>query len=423
MHVGRAAGGGNVAAQYPRTVYVLGTDRNIGKTVTCMGIIASLLAAEGGPRLDEIGYIKPVGQQTLTVVNGRGVTVEADKDAVLATALMGVGTRNYEWLSPVVWADGVTAEYIDEARTGDPHKGREAFLQRIREAYQHVAEGKRIVLAEGTGQPGVGSVAGISNADVIRALREMGVPLYVVLVTRGGIGSTIDQLFPYLMLLEHMGVRADGVIVNGVYPAKLEKIRHYITSYYERIYATLYGDRLHDGVPTILGFIPSMPELRLPTMRLVAEELSRGDDRLVEVVAPQAFEARAHQWVRDVKVISLDSGFEPFLQPGDAVVVGVNANDAILSVLLLHERMLREHGEGLAGLLLSCRQVGGMSQQIRDLIASSDLPALLVALDSATIVQRVEGMTIKIQPYDVTKKELIARTFRQVLTPWPELTQ
>ena len=107
-------------------------------------------------------------------------------------------------------------------------------MDRIQDAYQRVAAGKRVVLAEGTGHPGVGSVGGISNADVINLLRGMGVPLSVLLVTRGGIGATIDQVFPYLVLLDHMHVRVEGMIVNGVYPSKMDKIRRYLVALLER---------------------------------------------------------------------------------------------------------------------------------------------------------------------------------------------
>lgn len=411
-----------MTGDYPPTIYVLGTDRNIGKTVTCIGIISNLVSTNGGLGIDDIGYIKPVGQQTLTVMDSSGEAIEADKDAVLATSLMGIRADNYRWLSPVVWADGVTARYIDEASASDPFAGREEFLERIRDAFRHVADGKRIVLAEGTGQPGVGSVAGISNADVINALRDMGVPLYVILVTRGGIGATIDQVFPYLMVLDHMGSRARGLVINGVYTSKMDKIRHYLSAYYRQVFVALYGDRLTaQEPPDILGFIPSIPELRLPTMRLVAETLARHDEHAVEKVAPDRFEAGSGSLVRDLKVISLDFGFEPFLQPGDAVVVGVNSNDVILAVLLLHERMVRQTGKGLSGLVLSCRQVGGLSRQIEDLIAASDLPTLLVALDSAAIVHEVESMTVKIQPYDEAKKAMIAEAFHEHLHLWPEL--
>lgn len=410
------------AKSYPHTLFILGTSRNIGKTVTCVGVIASLLSDKHGYTPDEIGYIKPVGQQTVTVMNGQGVPIEADKDAVLITSLFGIQAHGYETISPVVWASGVTADFIDAAREGDPLAEREKLLGRIRESYQRVAYGKRIVVVEGTGQPGVGSVAGISNADVINELRAMGVPLFVIMVTQGGIGSTIDELFPYLMAMDHLGAQVDGVIINGVYMKKLDKIQHYLNTYYERVFPALYGrEALRQPIPPILGYVPVIPELKLPTMRLIAESFAAAHDSLFEVIAPKDFDTAACRLVRKLKVISLDFGYEPFLEPGDAVIVGVNANDVILAMLLLHERLVRKHGQGLAGLILSCKQVGGLAAPIRELIIAGDVPTIMVGYDSADIVQRVEGLTIKIQPYDLQKTKLIAEAYDQYLTLWPEV--
>ncbi|MHB0857506.1 MAG: AAA family ATPase [Anaerolineae bacterium] len=404
-------------AKYPPTVFVVGTDRNIGKTVTCIGIIAKLLSDEYGYTMDDIGFIKPVGQQTISVTNPDGRSMQADKDAALVTSLLGIECCGYEHMSPVVWQEGVTATFIDESAERDPQEGRVAFLEQIRDAYEHVAAGKRTVIVEGTGQPGVGSVAGVSNADVINALRDMGVPVFVILVTRAGIGSTIDQVFPYLLALDHMGTEVDGLVINGVIPAKMDKVRHYLEAYYGSMFQRLYGDRLTvQKAPRILGFVPSIPELRYPTMRLIAEDLAKERESHIEIIAPADFETGAIRLVRKLKVISLDFGYEPFLEPGDAVIVGVNANDVILALLLLHERMVRKYGSGLSGLILSCKHVGGLSQQIRDLILSGDLPAVTVAYDSAEIVQHVEGMTVKIQPYDEGKKELIYRAYQANLT-------
>ncbi|MCD6519502.1 MAG: AAA family ATPase [Anaerolineae bacterium] len=406
---------------YPPTVFVLGTSRNIGKTVTCIGIIAKLTAPESGYTVDDIGYIKPVGQQTLTVLSGEGVPIEADKDAVLITSLMNIQCHGYEKTSPVVWRGGLTSKYIEEAAQGDPLEGRQEFLERIREAYEQVALGKKIVIVEGTGQPGVGSVAGISNADVINTLREMGVPLFAILVTRAGIGSTIDEVFPYLMALDHLGTRIDGLIINAVIPSKMHKVRHYLETYYTQVFQSLYGRYLKvQTPPQILGFVPEIPELELPTMRLIVEYFAKKPESAMEIIAPEDFTG-ACRLVRNLKVISLEFGYEPFLEPGDAVIVGVNANDVILAVLLIHERLLRKHGQGLAGLILSCKQVGEVSPQIRELLLAGDLPTITLNYDSADIVQRIESMTVKIQPYDVGKRELISRVYRRHLTLWPEL--
>ena len=406
---------------YPTTVFVLGTERNIGKTVTCMGIISKLLSPEHGYAIGDIGYLKPVGQQTVKVVNMKGVTLDVDKDAVLLTTLLNVERTDYADLSPVVWRGGSTAAFIDEAAAGDPGQCREALLAKIREAYDHVATGRRIVIVEGTGQPGVGSVAGISNADVINTLRAMGVPLSVILIAPGGIGNTIDEIFPYLMTLDHVGCKLDGLIINGVIPSKMDKVRSYLETYYTRVFPHLYGQQLtSQKAPPILGFVPIIDELRLPSMRLAADTLAEEPDNETKIIAPTDF-SQACQLIRSLKVISLDFGYESFIKPGDAVVVGVNANDAILSMLLLHERLSRHHGMGLSGLILSCCSMGGLSQQIRDLIGSGDLPTITLNRDSAEIVQRIENMTVKIQPYDAAKKELIAQAYREYLTLWPQL--
>ena len=156
-------------------------------------------------------------------------------------------------------------------------------------------------------------------------------------------------------------------------------------------------------------------------MRLIAEHMAPSKDSALDVIAPAQFDTGAVRLIRKLKVISLDFGYEPYLEPGDAVIVGVNANDVILAMLLLHERMLRKNGHGLSGLILSCKHVGGLSQQIRELVAAGDLPTITLGYDSADIVQRVEGMTVKIQPYDEGKRELIARAFCEHLTLWPEI--
>ncbi|MBC7256871.1 MAG: AAA family ATPase, partial [Chloroflexi bacterium] len=99
----------NTHNAFPTTIYVLGTDRDIGKTVTCIGIMAKLLTPEYGYGKEDIAYMKPVGQETLTVVNGAGASIQVDKDAVLITSLLELPTYGYDQISPVVWQGGLTS--------------------------------------------------------------------------------------------------------------------------------------------------------------------------------------------------------------------------------------------------------------------------------------------------------------------------
>jgi hypothetical protein len=411
-------------SQYPQTIYVVGTSQDVGKTVTSMGIIAKLLAPDQGFDMSDVGYIKPVGQQTLTVLNGEGMPIEADKDAVVVCSLMGVYCHGYEVTSPVIWKGGLTAKFIDQySKPGaDPWVGRQAFMDKIMDGYTKVAQGKKIVIVEGTGQPGVGSVAGISNADVVNMLREKGVPVFLVLVTGAGIGSTIDELFTHLMSLDHMGTRIDGIIINGVLVDKLEKIRASLANYYDRLFGRLYGERLmRQPMPPILGFIPTIDELRMPTMRLISEQFATDKHSGLDIVDPETFEANASRLVRSLRVINLRYGYERFVQPGDAVVVGINANDSVMSVVMHHERLLSEGGKGLSGLILSCKSVGGLSRQVHnEVLGVRDLAAIALDYDTADVIKRITDMSVKIQPYDVDKKEMIERTYREHVTLWKD---
>lgn len=400
---------------YPRTIVVLGTARDVGKTITSLGIIGKLQSPEQGYKLEEIGYIKPVGQQTLTVDLENGQHIEADKDAVVITSLLGTENPGYEYISPVIWRGGLTASFIDEASKGDPVEGQRKLLDKIREAYEKVAAGKRVVVVEGTGQPGVGSVAGVSNADVINMLRDMGVPVFVILVTEGGIGSTIDEVWPYLMATSNMGTRIDGLVINGVIPDKIDKIRRYLEAYYGHIFMPLYGQYLRSlPLPPIIGYVPTIPELAQPTMRLIVEDLAAEKGSNVQIIGPPDFNAQASRLVKDVKVINLRYGYERFVLPGDVVVAGINANDSVLSVVMHHQRLISQHGVGLSGLILSCRQVGGLSQQVlSELLTVRDLPTIALDYDTADVIQRIGRLSVKMQPYDTYKRDLIAEVYKQ----------
>ena len=100
------------------------------------------------------------------------------------------------------------------------------------------------------------------------------------------------------------------------------------------------------------------------------------------------------------------------------MVVGINANDSVLSVVLHHQRLISQHGK-LSGLILSCRQVGGLSQQVRnELNRALDLPSIAVDYDTADIIQRINNMSVKLQPHDY-KRDLIAEAYREAVTSGP----
>ncbi|MDV7395457.1 AAA family ATPase, partial [Arthrospira platensis SPKY1] len=106
----------------------------------------------------------------------------------------------------------------------------------------------------GTGHPGVGSVVGLSNADVAHLL---GAP--VILIVEGGIGNTIDRISLCLSKFQERGVPVLGVIVNKVFPEKMEKVRHYVGNW-------LAGLEL-----PLLGVLPYEKSLSFPIIQTIME--------------------------------------------------------------------------------------------------------------------------------------------------------
>ena len=403
-------------AKYPPTFFVIGTDRNIGKTVTSMGIVSKLTSDAVGFKASEVGYIKPVGQQTSLIRTMQDENIEVDKDILLFTELYKLRCRDYRAMSPVVWEGGYSEMFIDAATRGELLEKREELCRRICEAFEVVSEGKKVVVCEGTGQPGVGSVAGVSNGDVINLLKGMGVPVFTVLVARGGIGSTIDRLFPHLLSMNCMDCQVDGMIVNAVRADKIEKVRDYLQRYYRDAFPLLYCSFTKVcSPPPILGLIPEVPELEYPSMRLLAETFFDEQIDLFRFTTASKPIESADWLVKGVKVLSLDHGFESYLEDGDLVIVGINANDAILSLLKENQRLKNEGRRGLAGLILSCSQAPGIKIETINAVANSEVPTLVLPNDSADIVRRIVELSVKIQPYDVLKRKYVDKAYQNHL--------
>ena len=242
--------------------------QDVGKTVTSMGIIAKLLSPEHGFTMADVGYIKPVGQQTLTVLNGEGVPIEADKDAVVVTSLMGVYCHGYEVTSPVIWKGGLTAKFIDQySKPGaDPWAGRSGLYgQDHGRLYQGGARQTRSSSWRAPASPASARWRASRTPMWSTCCARWACPCFVALVTRGGIGSTIDEVFPYLMALDHMGTRIDGIIINGVLLDKIDKIsersRATMTDLFD---AALWPASMHQPLPPILGFVPTIQSCVCP---------------------------------------------------------------------------------------------------------------------------------------------------------------
>jgi len=217
-------------------IYVAATGQHVGKTTSTLGLVANLL--EQGFKT---GYCKPVGQKHVSFDD-----MIADKDAVLFSKVIGFDI-DPDLHSPVIIGQGVTKKYIEDASQFD-------FPTNIQYAAEQLGDQYEVIVFEGTGHPGVGSVCELSNATVARQLNAG-----LIMIVEGGIGRTIDKLNMCLSIFKEQGVPLLGVIVNKVLPEKYEEIEFYLSKKFEQM-----------GIP-LLGILPYDRTLSFPIMETVRQ--------------------------------------------------------------------------------------------------------------------------------------------------------
>ena len=217
----------------PTLLFVAGDRSQVGKSSTCLGIMGVLHERLGFAARD-LAYIKPAtqceGTQLISLYcKARGIACE------------GIG--------PVVFFSGFTRSFL-KGEQGTS----EDLLRRIEDAVHALGRGKRIVVVDGVGYPSVGSICGISNAAVAKALK-----CPVLLVGKKGVGDAVDSFNLNACFFESQGIPVLGGVFNrlpndakGYY--SLEKCKQAVTSYFEQ-----YRPK---QMP--FGFVPEVPELAAP---------------------------------------------------------------------------------------------------------------------------------------------------------------
>ena len=215
-------------------IYVAATSQHVGKTTTTLGLVNALRKQ----RIN-VGYCKPVGQQYLNLDN-----YQVDKDAFLFSGVMDFKLVS-EIHSPVILGKGATAAYLDNLNEQN-------YPEKILKAKDVLEDNYELVVYEGTGHPGVGSVCDLSNADVAELVDSK-----VILVVEGGIGNTIDKINLSLSLFRSKNIPILGIIVNKVLPEKLDKVHKYIKMYLDK-----------ENLP-LLGVIPYDKTMAYPLLSTV----------------------------------------------------------------------------------------------------------------------------------------------------------
>ena len=372
----------------PKIIYLTGFWQHAGKTTTSLGIISQLRK-----HLDpaEIGYLKPVGQHLVRLADD----VSVDKDVQLLQVFSGIPELPVAHLSPVRFGQTFTRDYLDHA---DPERVTAELQREILASVERLTD-KRLIIAEGSGHPGVGSVVGLSNAAVGKLLGAD-----TIFVSGGGIGRAIDMIDVDLTYFLYHGCNVLGLIVNKVAPGKMDQVRHYITpQFLNARYAEAAGQELH-----VFGYLPAIEDLTHPSMRVVLDTLTDAQP----VGDPEGL-----AWLRpcgSVRTISLPIEFlklSPYVSPRDLLIISASSTPRIRKLLEYHGETADQGGVG--GLVLTCGETEKIDASTHEEIVASGVPAVYVQDDSASTEERLFGLyrSTKLQTFDTGKVAAIEQLF------------
>jgi hypothetical protein len=338
-------------------VYIGATRQNQGKTIVCLGLLSTFLK-----RLGKAGYIKPVGQQ-FSIIDGE----EVDKDAVLMKSVYKL-KENLKDMSPIAVPKGFTEHYI-------LHGDKERLRKKVIESYEKVSKDKEMVVIEGTGHAGVGSVFDMSNAEVASLLDAE-----IVLVTCGGIGRPIDEIMLNKPTFDAHGVRILGVIINKVFPEKYDKINTFVRKGLEKRNIE------------VLGVIPYNDILSNPTISELLEDIGgkllSGEEELDNTVNRIVVGAMPPHEALD------------YFGPGTLLITPGNREDNILAAMSGCLPGITK-AYCVSGIVVTCGFIP--HKNVMRLLEKVSIPVIAVEDDTFTTASKINNLIVKIRPGEVKK--------------------
>ena len=360
-----------------KRIYVAATSQHVGKTTSTLGLVSHL--KEQGIH---VGYCKPVGQQFVDYGQGR-----SDKDAFLFADTMGFELVP-ELHSPVILGDGATTAFIDNPENFN-------FETRLLKASKILEANYELVVYEGTGHPGVGSVVGLSNAKVAQLLGAG-----LIMIVQAGIGKTLDLLELNLSLFHQSEIPILGVIINKARAEKMEKVRHYV----EKV---LKERGIH-----LLGILPYEEELGLPLMDTIASSINAKVDMN---------EDKLDNRVQDIIAGSLIDMTDLRNFRNQLLVVSTARLDEAMKRLEKVARLLDAEESPLSGIIVTGK--GDYTSSQVEYFKTHRIPVLRTLMDTYEAVIKISRIEVKINTRTPWKVKKAVDLFREYVDLRPVLSQ
>jgi BioD-like phosphotransacetylase family protein len=318
-----------------KTLFITSTCEYCGKTLVALGI-GKKLQVDGF----KVGFMKVLGKFPTTM----GGTI-IDSDASIVCEVLGLNDSP-ESMSPVI----MTQDMIAQAYGGESLN----LDEKIIEAHKQVSKDKDVVIVEGTGLLGEGSVLGLSAKKMIEKLNGD-----VIVIDNCKKEVFADDL---LMAKSILGDKIAGVVLNQVEFPKLDYIHRRVLPFLEK-----------NGLNT-LGVLLNDPFLMSVTIRELAESLGgeiicckHKQDELVERFSVGAMNVEgALSYFRKIR--------------SKAVITGGDRGDIQLAALETNTQCLI-----LTGNLYPNDVIIAMAEE-------REVPIMVVRSDTLTVVQRVEDI-------------------------------
>ncbi|MGB9677293.1 MAG: phosphotransacetylase family protein [Candidatus Ratteibacteria bacterium] len=345
-----------------KNIFIAATRQNDGKTVISIGLFLALKKY-----IEKIGFIKPVGQKYLTIDNKK-----IDKDAVLIKRICKLEDE-LEDMNPIAVEEGFTRNYLE-----NPNK--DELIEKIVKSYKKISENKDMVIIEGTGHAGVGSIFDLNNAEVARILNAPS-----IIISIGGIGRPADEISLNLSLFKEKNVSVKGVIINKVQEEKKDILEKYLNKFFSKINLKL------------LGLIPYVQDLTQPNLFQICDAV---DGKIISGWN------KMREKIKNVIVGAMTPRHAlNYFKPDSLLITPGDREDIIFAVLSTSMQNL------IKGILLT----GGIypHKTILELIKKYDFPTIIAEEETYIVASKINELVVKLTENDLDKIEIARKLIEE----------
>jgi BioD-like phosphotransacetylase family protein len=352
-----------------KKLFIAATGQHCGKTTISLSLMH--LARR---RYGRVGYIKPIGPKCQQFGD-----VVVDKDAALMARIFGL-EEHVAHMSPLVLGRGATRQFLDGELC------REWAAERISTACRELESHCDLLVIEGAGHGGVGSVVGLNNAEVAGLLDAP-----VVMVAGGGIGNVIDSVQLNLALYEKKGVDVRMLLINKLITEKRAESLSYLSKYFDP-----------DGI-RVCGAFDYSPVLADPTLQSISKLLDtpmKGD------------QGKRQRIIHNIQLGAASSQKVIDNLRDSSLLITTSSRDELLVTLSSLYNIPAYHRQ-IAGLVIPGHApVSSITQRIID---DSGIPHFRIEQTTAAAFSALSGHVSKISADDTEKIGLVTSQAEQVI--------